>query len=378
MNFRLLIWLLVVGLNSGCALAQSPPSSTYSALFICDTDISHMASNCTDVSSQHFLQAGQMLLDNNANPECELNPYDPSCETSTAGPYTEARFLVIHARNATAEYWRVIENVAGFSIEALPTSGLVDGIALKFQQLNSTYLQMLDIYTFTQQQDGRFANELGEYMDEVAPLTVSSYSPLTRSKLVSTQDIARGGFCSTALDYQFGGTCEGDLNRWIRGIDMQNNQPLSYWAQVFEGIDVDLGGLTLKLKDLDRAFDMPFRFKDGSVLVLNINPDKDTRGIPAIKINMDKSYTSEGKTFARYLATRTNSRGVPMSGEEVGSYLSNAGCSSEINVIGYEREYLVTTVTQPDGTSTITSVELIGQQAILETQWVCNGITGLP
>jgi hypothetical protein len=58
-----------------------------------------------------------------------------------------------------------------------------------------------------------------------------------------------------------------------------------------EGIDVDLV-LTLKLKDYERVFDMPFYFKVGLILVININPNKDALGIPAIIISKDKNTVS--------------------------------------------------------------------------------------
>lgn len=376
MNFKLIFCWVYLMLSGGFAIAQSIPSSTYTALFICDTDISSMASNCSDVSQQHFLQAGQMVLGDNSNPECDMNPHDPSCGMNTSSGYTDAKFLVVYARSGTADYWRVTKNIAGVSIQALSTSGRVATIAQKFQQLNETYLLMQDKYSFTQQEDGRFINKLGEYMEELAPLSASGYSPLAQSKLVSAKDVAASNFCTTALEYEFG-SCDGELNRWIDGIDGQTNQPLGHEAQLFEGVDVNLGYLTLKLKD-DRAFDMPFRFKDGSILVLNIKPDRDTRGIPAIKIDKEKSYTSQGKSFAKYLADRTKPNGLRMSGEEAAAYLSGAGCTSVTTVIGYDKEYLVTTVTYLDGTSKITSVELIGSHAKLETSYQCSGINGLP
>ncbi|GAA0342424.1 hypothetical protein GCM10009092_03760 [Bowmanella denitrificans] len=374
----LLIFLFTAGISNQTkadfnSLTEPLASNTLSQLYLCDTDITSMASRCDDLSEQALQRRAEFLIGPPFNPECEQNPQDPSCSGSADNAYAAVEFFIIFARAGTAQRWRIEKQIGTYHVRSQSTAGKIDEVAGKFQQLNQTYVLMGKKYNFTQQNDGSFINQLGESMNSIYPFGTDSSAAATGEGIASDTQMPNAGGCITAIAYSFYSECKTSLNRWIDGVDAQHNQPPSTWSRIIDGISIDLGSFSINIKERDRAFDFPFKFKDGSVLVLTITPSEHSGVPPKIQVDMDRSRLANSFTFAQFEEARHGGNGNYMSGREASTYMSGAGCTSHRTIIGYETEYLVTTVTYPDGTSEVTAVELLGRQPIWDKAVSCQG-----
>lgn len=316
-----------------------------------------------------------MILAGNPNPECEMNPNDPTCGTNTSSGYTEAKFLVVYARSGTADYWRVTANEDEFKIEALPTQGVVDGVAAKFQQLNAMYLTMLDTYTLTQQQDGRFVNELDQFMEDIAPLNANGDKNRKFTTLSQRESLQIQAPCSTALSYSLNGQCRLALNHWLRTMNQSNQEALLESKKVFSDVDFNLAFLISELQKPTHSFNKAFHFKDNSVLVLTLKRQHNNAITLDIFENVDAGRTSQGNTISAYFSQRFSAAGVKMSGAETLSYLTYAQCGMT-NFLNVDKNFQVTTIPSSDGEATITAIQQNEQHTVPSEQLNCKGVSG--
>ena len=116
-------------------------------------------------------------------------------------------------------------------------------------------------------------------------------------------------------------------------------------------------------------------FEDGSLLVITI---VFTGPTPAKSVDMQRSTTSQGRTFEGYFAANgasgiADDGSTRSSGAEARALFGRwSQCRTVSQLIGRDNEYLVTTGTREDGTTYVIAIEMIGSRPIYVNSITCD------
>ncbi|WP_102798069.1 hypothetical protein [Bowmanella denitrificans] len=373
----LLIFLFTAGISNQTkadfnSLTEPLASNTLSQLYLCDTDITSMASRCDDLSEQALQRRAEFLIGPPFNPECEQNPQDPSCSGSADNAYAAVEFFIIFARAGTAQRWRIEKQIGTYHVRSLSTAGKIDEVAGKFKQLNQTYVLMGKKYNFTQQNDGGFSNKLGESFynghDFIESDNESEFLKGTTVKGLLLND----GDCKSAIAYLYSNNCISFINGWIRQEVLMGQ--FKEFQRIHANLREQLSSLSMQSRaTADAVHLIPMHFLDDSILVLAIGTSRDKNLPPKINVEMHRSRASNQFTLEQFKEARLGVNGLMLSESEAYVYMTGGGCKSPVPLTNSKKTYLVTTVMPAEGSSEVTAVELSGRQPIWDKAVSCQG-----
>ena len=372
MKIKLLILIVIISAlytNTKVQALGLPTTNQAPVLYVCDTNIESIASNCNGLSPQRLIQIAKLNLSEPSNPECDANPNDSTCGFNTISKNSED-FIIIYANTAKVEHWRVSKILSRYTIEPITPSNNLINLAINYGKLNEISIAFENKYSFKEQDDGRFINMFGESINEL--INGASINNLSSRNYYtsSVNNFNYGQSCQTALDFVNHSTCTAGISNFIRNIDKKHNDG-DDWNFTINSISTGLSaqGLTIGAALQRTKFVISYKvnYNDGSILVIDITPDPKDPGSPIVILNQHKSKISDGLNFELYNQL-SDGDNVRMSGREVQSLYATSYCQHHIVQIGREAEYLVTRNSDGD----IISVQLIGNTPILDTRITCN------
>ena len=356
--------------NSAQALGLGLPSANQARqLLLCDSKLQNITARCEDFTPQKLIQIASLDLETPHNPECEANPNDPSCGFNHVTIQSK-EFVVISATTAKVEHWRVSKKLSRYSIQSIKPSNNLINLATNFNKLNDIFINLGNKYRFTEQDDGRFTNMYGESINEL----VMGSSSLARPNYyysANSNDFNFGQTCKSALDYVNARECQSGVNKWLQAMDKKFNKG-SNWPDVLDSITAGLNagalsvGVTFKRSDLKIKY--VTKFRNGSLLIINVTPDPDIPGAPIIELNEEQSATSDGISIAQFEKNINKGIEQKLTGSELQALFNNSHCRHLRVQIGVEKEYLVTKNSKGE----IVSVQLFNQTPIIDTRLVCS------
>ena len=92
MKIKFLILIVIISAlytNTKVQALGLPTTNQAPVLYICDTNIESIASNCNGLSPQRLIQIAKLNLSEPSNPECDANPNDPTCGFNTISKNSE-------------------------------------------------------------------------------------------------------------------------------------------------------------------------------------------------------------------------------------------------------------------------------------------------
>ena len=293
--------------------ASAETENGHNELLMCDMSAPDFASDCSNMGPNKLRQLAQ--------PYFAIAPTEP------------VNFIVVYAASASVELWQARQVADNIDITQLPVTPVMQQLANDAQQIHQHYPMMQQYYSFTQQEDGSFVNELGDKME---------LNSAKSSIKVQTFDHSFGD-CQTALDFMHRPSCALTIEHWLNGIAAGHDAPLFINEQL-AGIHQDLQQV-IQSADFNHSFAFILRYKDHSSLAITIAPPEQRSEPPIIKLLTDASRTSDGVSFSKYeqkLLSGTISNGIFVSEQELKSILEGAGCPAASDSIALDSRYFVT------------------------------------
>ncbi len=204
------------------AFILPPSTSTINSetLFVCNSNYNEFetSSSCGKYDLNFATNAAKLLASPSHNPECDINPNDPTCGSSLA-PSGVAYYTIIDVINNDVTKIKVNitansnpSNPQSFSASWIAPSSAELSLANDFNEVDSKYMTLLKRASF-EESGGQFVNKLGE-----------SWSSLAQVANLPTGDFSTIGNCKTALSYLYGDRkdatgkrCDALINSWIDG-----------------------------------------------------------------------------------------------------------------------------------------------------------------
>lgn len=360
------------------SLFGAPPAVANAAIdktiLICNTQARNNDATCASYSQYNLVNRATPLLF--APTPCDNGQLGLECDVGANQAISEVRYLVIDAGNASSTLYSLTRNASGTGVvsQVLPLGSEEVQLEESILDLEAIYEQLPEALTFHINLDGTVTNGLGQRVSSFeTPNTNNASLQSAGDGSVIVGKLAQE--CPSALAFAISLTCSNTLGEILHDFNETEDSNLRDMLESISGISVQVQALvwsiSVTLSDTEEA---QFLFADGSVLVL----DLELGNRLGISLKASKSQISGGSPLSSYLDGKDNDNihggaGPVSGGEAKAIFDSHFECQSMANIIGYNKNYLVTRVTYPDGSSKITAIQYEGSTAIYGAPHiVCN------
>ncbi|MDC8832150.1 hypothetical protein [Alteromonas gilva] len=344
------------------ANAAANPQPSHNQIFMCNSVIKSGDAACSDYDTAYIAGVADLLIGPQDNSECDQNPTDPSCGGTTPTA-NSVGIAVINAQSGAAEYYIATrDTLDNVSVTPTSTPSSIGEIADDIAQLDALHRLLLDELSFNEVSLGQFVNNNNENINQVAGQP-SAYT-----------NNATSAACPSAIAYRVSSSCTSLINNLIHSVH-QNNSSITLLNNLQASLSFALRNVTISF-DTSNFAKIPaeFEFNDGSKLVLTVTA---TSTGPGIAVDNDESHTADKSSFQVYFDLNgpsgiSSNQSTIVSGGEARALFGNWGfCQQTSKLIGRNVDYLVTTVTNPDGSSYVSAVEVIGSTPIWGSEITC-------
>ena len=323
-----LIFALALGLTNAFA---NPNQTLTKKTLICESNIANVAycPYSSDDSTLIYIAKGivQLTGNPNPNPECEMNPNDPSCDSSSSViPTVDFTFIYPNDSYIIKKRVNIGPSPFGLSyqVETKQPDSLEYNLLTKLREGEELLANAKKRYSFKAAANGSLLNEFGQTPPQVAG-----------------DDRLSGDLgCYTATDYTerafvYAGeerNCAQNINTMFRNIAKQSESEILRLPKWLKEVEVDLSVLKFSVSNSLMPIRFPINFADGSTLTFVITPSGDIHIAPSIQIDKNASFDSTGLTIAQAEEdAAANKSRQNMNGPDLGNYIHMMGMQSQCN-----------------------------------------------
>ena len=352
--------------NTAAEQTQSLSQPLVNQLIVCNSVINGGESACSMYDDSYIQALGNMLIGDTQNWECEQNPNDPSCGSNTSPSLQSATILIIDVESGTSDYYLASKDMLGMVIvTSQPTPASLNNIVSDFITVDGLHRTLREKLSFEEISEANIVNSNNINIENLTP----GQSRINSGSGYSSVD------CPSAIAYKVASSCEALINGIIDSV-YEYDSNVDYLNQISVDLSFSLANVVVSVNYEDlMTVPLVIEFEDGSLLVITI---VFTGPTPAKSVDMQRSTTSQGRTFEGYFAANgasgiADDGSTRSSGAEARALFGRwSQCRTVSQLIGRDNEYLVTTGTREDGTTYVIAIEMIGSRPIYVNSITCD------